>query len=210
MCDNHRLLLEAMVNALAQRGFTIEAATSSPAQAMVAVELYDPDLLITDLTFPGGGSALDLVRQITRAHSRTKVLILTRSDDTSALLEAMRLGVAGYLRTDLRLDNIVATLKRIEAGSTEIDPGLLRRLGASTSTPMRSSSALDALTPQEQVVLECLVDGMRTNEIVERLGISTSTVRTHVQSVLLKLGVHSRLQAVAVFNSTAHDEAFPA
>ena len=199
VCDDHRMLLEALSNALAFRGFTVEAATSAPAEAVAAVMLFDPDLLLIDLGFPEG-DGLAAAREVARYHPRTRVVIITGSDDPAPLLEAMKIGVAGYIRKNQRLDDIVAALRQAAHGEPTIDKSLLRRLGSVSGDQTKQRQALVRLTHQERVVLDCLADGLETTEIVSRLGISNSTVRRHIQSILTKLGVHSRLQAVALLN----------
>jgi DNA-binding NarL/FixJ family response regulator len=200
MCDDNRLLLEALSNALALQGFTVEAATSTPAEAVAAVRLYDPDILLIDLGFEGA-DGLTAAREVARSHPRTRVVILTGSDDPQSLLEAMRIGVAGYVRKDQRLEGIVTALRRAAEGETAIDKSLLRKL-TSAARPHSRRSAVASLTQQERVVLGHLAEGLQTFEIVSQLGISTSTVRSHIQAILSKLGVHTRLQAVALFNAT--------
>jgi len=199
VCDDHRLLLEALSNALALQGFTVEAATSAPSEAVAAVRLFDPDLLLIDLAFPDG-DGLTAVRDLARSHPRTRVVIITGSDDPAPLLEAMKIGVAGYVRKDQHLDGIVAALRQAANGEPSIDKTLLRRLGSATNGHPRDRPVVERLTHQERVVLGCLADGLETLEIVSRLGISNSTVRSHIQSILSKLGVHTRLQAVALLN----------
>lgn len=197
ICDDHRLLLEALTHALSLEGFTIEAATSDPHEAVQAVCLYDPDVLLVDLTFPDSdGDGLTVAREVAAVHPRTKVVILTASDEHAPLLEAMRIGVSGYIRKDERMSVIVSTLQRAVEGLPTMDAALTRRL--SVAVPQqRRRSILDGLTEQERTVLGHLGQGLRTSEIVAEMGISNSTVRSHVQSILSKLGVHSRLQAVA-------------
>lgn len=198
ICDDHRLLLEALSHALSVGGFTVEAATCDPADAVQAVRLYDPDLLLIDLTFPDGLSGLTAAREVVSSHPRTKVVIITGSDDPAPLMEAMRIGIAGYIRKDERMDTIVSTLRRASEGLSTIDSALIRRLTATATIPrQRRPSPVDRLTDQEKVVLRHLSEGLKTTEIVLEMGISNSTVRSHVQSILSKLGVHSRLQAVA-------------
>lgn len=203
ICDDHRLLLEALSHALSLEGFTVEAATSDPREAVQAVRLYDPDVLLIDLTFPqADGDGLTAAREVAMQHPRTKVVILTGSDDHAPLLEAMRLGVSGYIRKDERMSVIVSTLQRAVEGLPTLDAALTRRL--STIVPQqRRRSILDGLTEQERAVLGHLGQGLKTAEIVSAMGISNSTVRSHVQSILSKLGVHSRLQAVASLHAEA-------
>lgn len=200
VCDDNRLLLEALSNALALQGITVEAATSTPAEAVAAVRSYDPDILLIDLGFEGA-DGLTAAREVARSHPRTRVVILTGSDDPESLLEAMRIGVAGYVCKDQRLDGIVTALRRAAVGETAIDKALLRKL-TSAARPHSRRSAVASLTQQERVVLGYLAEGLQTFEIVSQLGISTSTVRSHIQAILSKLGVHTRLQAVALYNAT--------
>jgi two-component system, NarL family, nitrate/nitrite response regulator NarL len=120
------------------------------------------------------------------------VVILTASEDPASLLEADKLGLAGYVGKDQRLDGIVEALGRAASGEGRVDKAMLGRLGGIGTRPIGQTSVLDKLTAQEHVVLGCLADGFSTSEIVARLGISHTTVRSHIQAILAKLGVHSR------------------
>ena len=94
VCDDNRVLLEALSHALATRGFVVEAATSRPAEAVAAVKAYQPDLLLVDVSFPDG-NGLDVAREVMSHHPRTRVVVLTGSDDAATAIEAARIGVAG-------------------------------------------------------------------------------------------------------------------
>lgn len=197
VCDDDRLLLESLSRALALKGFTVEAATSAPREAVAAVRRFRPDVLLIDLGFPDG-HGLDAAREVKAGYPETRVVILTASEDPVSLLEADRLGLAGYVGKDQRLDGIAEALRRAAQGKGRVDRALLRRLGGTGTRAAGQLSVLDKLTAQEHVVLGCLGDGLSTSEIVARLGISHTTVRSHIQAILAKLGVHSRLQAVAL------------
>ena len=197
VCDDHRLLLEALSHALATQGFTIEAATFDPAEAVAAVKLYDPDLLLVDLSFPDG-NGLEAAREVIAHHPRTRVVVFTGSDDPAMALEAVRIGVAGYIRKDQRLSAIVQAIRRAATGEPWIDAGLMRRLRSAQIASPAPRRPEDVLTRQERVVLGMLQEGLSTAEIVQRMGIGNSTVRSHIQAILTKLGVHSRLEAVAM------------
>jgi two-component system nitrate/nitrite response regulator NarL len=197
VCDDDRLLLEALSRALELKGFTVEAATSAIHEAVAAVRRFRPDVLLIDLGFPEG-DGLDAARLVRRHYPETQVVILTASEDPASLLEADKLGLAGYVGKDQRLDGIVDALRSAGQGKGRVDKALLRRFGAKRARAGGQPSLLDKLTAQERVILGCLGDGLSTSEIVARLGISHTTVRSHIQAILAKLGVHSRLQAVAV------------
>ena len=197
VCDDHRVLLEALSHALTTRGYVVEATASTPAEAVAAVKLHDPDLLLVDVSFPDG-NGLDAAREVMSHHPRTRVVILTGSDDAATAMEAARIGVAGYIRKDQRLAAIAEALCRAAAGEPWVDATALRRLRSAQSNATAPRHPVDELTRQERVVLAMLEEGLSTAEIVRRMGIGTSTVRSHIQAILTKLGVHSRVQAVAM------------
>ena len=197
ICDDHRLLLEAMASALAARGHTVEAATSTPHDAVISVRLHDPDVLLLDLSFPDG-SGLDAAREVVTHHSRTKVVVFTGSNELPPLRTALELGVTGYIRKDSHISEIIEAMERARRGEAAVDETLLRRLGHSDDRSATPRTAVDALTARERDIVRLLGDGLDTAQIVEVLGISTSTVRSHIQAILSKLRVHSRLQAVAL------------
>jgi DNA-binding NarL/FixJ family response regulator len=201
VCDDHRVLLEALSHALTTRGYIVEATASTPAEAVAAVKLHDPDLLLVDVSFPDG-NGLDAAREVMSRHPRTRVVILTGSDDAATAVEAARIGVAGYIRKDQRLSAIAEALCRAAAGEPWVDATALRRLRSAQSNATAPRHPVDELTRQERVVLAMLEEGLSTAEIVRRMGIGTSTVRSHIQAILTKLGVHSRVQAVAM---VSHD-----
>jgi two-component system nitrate/nitrite response regulator NarL len=199
ICDDHRLLLEAVASALAARGHTVEAATTTPHDAVVSVRLHDPDVLLLDLSFPEG-NGLDAAREVIMNHPRTKVVVFTGSNELPPLRAALELGVAGYVRKDNRIGEIVEAMERARRGETAIDETLLRQLAHSNRSPA-PRKAVDALTAREKEIVRLLGEGLNTSQIVEVLGISNSTVRSHIQAILSKLRVHSRLQAVALVSA---------
>ena len=179
---------------------------SKPDDAVAAVGLHDPDVLVTDVDFPSG-DGLGAIRRLAEHHPGTKVVVVTDVDSPELVREALDLGVAGYTRKDRGLTDIGDVVERAARGEVAVDSSLLRRLVTRTRArrSMSPESLHRTLTPREQRVLELLVEGLNTAEIVQRLGISDSTARTHVQSILSKLGVHSRLQAVALMHRQVRD-----
>lgn len=198
ICDDQRLLLEALSSAFAARGLTVEALTATPHDAVVAVWLHDPDVLVLDLSFPEA-DGLDAARELVNHHARTKVVVLTGTDDLGSLRRALAIGVAGYVRKDQRIDHIVAVLERVHRGEHAIDETLTRRLArAGAVVPRPRLQVDDLLTSREWAVANLLEQGLSTTEIMTCLGISKSTVRSHIHTILSKLHAHSRVQAVAM------------
>lgn len=199
ICDDHRLLLEALTTALAGQGYVVEAATTSPEDAVRAVSLADPDVLLMDVMFPDG-SGVDTARRVMAEHPRTKVVLMTGTESVEPLTEALQIGVSGYVMKGQRIEAIVEALETAVRGGLSVDRQLLGRVRNAAPVP-RQRTPLDQLTPREKYVFTLLANGMSTRQIVQRLGVSQSTVRTHIQNILSKLGVHTRLQAVAVLTA---------
>lgn len=202
ICDDHQLLLEALATALALHGLTVEAAVATPAEAIRAVASNDPDLLLIDVNFPTG-SGLEAARTVIAHHPRTTVVMMTGDDDFEPLQQALAMGVTGYLAKDQPVDAIARALELAGRGGTPIDAAMLRRARRPAARVPRQRTPVDDLTARERHILHLLVEGMSTSEMVRALGVSQSTVRTHVQNIFAKLGVHTRLQAVAFLDVDA-------
>lgn len=198
ICDDHRLLLEALSSALAAHGYVVEAATSTPDDAIRAVCLHDPDVLILDLGFDGidGVDGLVAAEEVTTHHPHTKVVVLTGSEDHEPVRRALELGVVAYVRKDQKVSSIIGVLERVQRGESAFDEGLVKGLARVAYVPT-PRQPVDDLTPREWDIARLLEQGLSTIEIMEHLGVSKSTVRSHVHTILSKLRVHSRVQAVA-------------
>jgi two-component system nitrate/nitrite response regulator NarL len=199
ICDDHRLLVEALASAIVRAGHTVSAVAWTPSEGVLAVTRHRPDLLLLDLNFPHGNS-LDAARDIVARHPYTRIVMLTGSDSVGPLQEALAIGVAGYLRKHERIDDMLATLERCAQGEQVVDEVLMRGLDRAGRERQLSRVQLGDLTSRELEVADLLNDGLNTAQMVARLGISENTVRTHVQGILNKLAVHSRVEAVALLD----------
>jgi len=200
LCDDHRLLLEALVDALTSRGHTVEAFATDPLEAVEQISNLKPDACIFDLGFPDG-SGLDAIREIVRVAPDTKVLILSGMLDPSAVREAFDLGVLGFVQKDSSIECIFEALDRLAEDQVAISAQVMRAAMAATRRTTLAKPGRDIatpLTPREREVLILIVAGNDTSEIARSLQVSASTARSHVQNLLIKLGVHSRLQAAAL------------
>jgi two-component system, NarL family, nitrate/nitrite response regulator NarL len=200
LCDDHRLLTEALAAVLSSHGHVVEAIVFEPEEAVRAVAASDPDVCLLDLTFDGAMDGIAAARRLRDEHPRTKVLVLSAATEPSTVAAAIDAGVAGFTRKDQSATALLTTLDRVEAGEMAIDGDLLRAAirGAMPAAQNDAGRLLSFLTAQERTVLLLLVDGHSTAEIAQSLDVATSTARTHVQNVLMKMGAHSRLQAAAM------------
>lgn len=198
LCDDHCLLIEAFAGALASRGQEVVALATTPEDGYRAVAELAPDVCVLDLFFPKG-SGLEVAAKIATEYPDCKVLILSAHGDPELVREALAAGAAGFVLKEQSIEGILHALDRVAAGETAVNPSLLR--SAIRAPPGReggSSDRLQFLTGREREALCMIAGGESTKEIARAMGVSHSTARTHVQNVLTKLGVRSRLQAAAL------------
>jgi DNA-binding NarL/FixJ family response regulator len=155
-----------------------------------------PDLVLMDIRMPDL-DGLVATRAIKQDHPRTRVLIVTLSEDPDYLLEALRVGAAGYVLKDASRREVVTAVRQVLSGESPLDPKLsaqlIRRL-ASQKSELRSGHA-DELTQRELEVLRLIAEGKTNAEIAQSLFISVGTVKVHVERIIDKLDVSDRTQA---------------
>lgn len=197
VCDDHRMFGEALTTVLQADGLEVALAVS-PDEAVVISASFRPDVCVMDLRFPGPVDGCEGARRLKELHPDVRILLLSAALDEGSVRRAVEVGVAGFARKDQRVDEIRAAVQRLLAGEVVIDPDLLRSAVAgppSRETDVRRLARF--LTPREREVLARLVRGQSARLMADEMHVSYSTVRTHVQNVLSKLGVHSRLEAAA-------------
>ena len=200
LCDDHALLLDALRPALDRCGHQVLAVTVTPNLALEAVREHHPDVLLLDVSFPED-SGLRVVGSVREASPDTKVVMLSATSDPEVASAAIEAGAVGFARKDRGLDGIIRTLDRVMGGETVIDPDVLRSLVSRTRSRQDKHDVhwlATFLTGREREVLARIGAGQTTDEMATAMGVARSTARTHVQSVLQKLGVHSRLQAATI------------
>jgi len=168
-------------------------------QALQRVAADPPDVVLMDVRMPemDGLTALERIKALA---PRTSVLMMTLYDDSDYLLRAVSAGAAGYLLKDSSRDELLRALRITADGGATIAPRLLpellRRVGRAGSAPSAPAGAVEALlSDRERQVLTLIAEGLTNQEIAERLVISPTTVKTHVQNILEKLDVSDRTQA---------------
>jgi two-component system nitrate/nitrite response regulator NarL len=194
--DDHRLFAEAVRPSLERLGFEVSIVTTGR-EALQAVQEEPPDLVLVDIALPGE-DGLRVGEMILEDQPGITVLALTALTDPDLVGESLRMGFRGYITKDAPMPDFVR--------------GVLAALGGQTVTPREHAASAPRrrarpadhaelltrqLTLREREVLSLLAGGAGGKEISGRLSITTNTVRTHVQSILTKLQVHSRLEAAA-------------
>jgi two-component system, NarL family, nitrate/nitrite response regulator NarL len=202
LCDDNRILCEALAVAMEARGHQVVAIAATAADGIAAADAHQPDAVLLDLRFPAGPDTSEAVglaaaKSIRLRCPGTAVLVLSGLADRSVWSAAMRIGVAGVLSKDQSVCKIAAALDVIAAGGVVFDP-VASRPGREAGAARWRSRPLSALTPREEEVLRRLVGGQSTGQMASEMHIAISTLRTYVKNVLIKLGAHSRLQAAAL------------
>ena len=195
LCDDNRMLCEALGFVLEARGHEVLAITTRGCDAVAAVAAHHPDACLLDLCLPDG-NGLDAAREMRRDQPETKIVVLSCLADSAALSAASKIGIAGYLRKDQKANAIAGALDVIGSGGTAHDGHSLRK--ASRPASMAGRNPLELLTPRETEVLRRIVAGQKTARMAREMNVATSTMRSYVKSILAKLGAHSRLQAAAI------------
>jgi DNA-binding NarL/FixJ family response regulator len=200
LVDDHPLTREALSSLLAQHGFEVVGEAAEGATAIEAAERLQPDLVLLDLSMPGvdGLAALPRLRS---AAPECEVVVLTASGTEENLLGAIQAGAAGYLLKSEPPERIASFLHGVVNGEAALSGAVARRLldrmrngnGRGIGVPRQIATTLSA---REVEVLLLLDEHLTTEEIAKRLFISEHTVRSHVKSLLRKLGVSSRREAL--------------
>lgn len=200
--DDHEVFTDALAVCLGDfEGVVVTGTATSLESGMRLLGHGDYDVLILDLDLAGEDGLL-LAREAMRLRSSAGVVVATGLDASDRIVEAVQLGVRGWVAKTVTPEDLVDAVQGVARGETRIPADLLAGVLVSFSrdqrTPLELVQGIRDLTTRELEVLGCLVDGMSRTEIGELLHVSPNTVRTHVQSILHKLKVHSALAAVAI------------
>ncbi|MDQ2966346.1 MAG: response regulator transcription factor, partial [Chloroflexota bacterium] len=195
----HQLLTGSLSQLLAQEPdmeVVGVAATVADAKAMAHERL---DVVLMDYRLPDGTGA-EATRAIKARWPNARVVMLTALNDDETVLESIQAGADGYLTKDRAVEDVVGAVRSAQAGETllprSVIMGIAQRVAAAQDRGVDRRQA-EPLTPRELEVLRALTEGLSTPEICDRLFIAPNTLRTHVQNIMGKLRVHSKLEAVA-------------
>jgi len=160
----------------------------------------EPDVVLMDVRMPGL-DGIEATRRIVAAGAPARILVLTTFDLDEYVYAAVRAGASGFLLKDVRPGDLVDAIRLVAGGNALLGPTVTRRLLERFADADESGAAADAvagLTGREREILRLLASGLSNAEIAERLVLGETTVKTHVSSILRKLGVRDRVQAVIV------------
>lgn len=191
--------------ALETRGFEVVGEASDAAAAIAAATRLHPDICLIEIELPFEG--LNAIGRIAKASPKTRIVVLSRSDQSDDVVTAFTRGASGYLLKGISGEHLARALHGSYTGEPPVSRSLVPylvdeiRRGAARRLPLPSGPV--TLTPREWEVGELLREGLKTSEIAERLGVSPVTVRRHVGLLLGKLGAEDRDAAVELLRAYA-------
>jgi DNA-binding NarL/FixJ family response regulator len=205
--DDHPLFREGVAHTLsAQPDIDVVAEGESAADAIRIAGECLPDVMLLDVSMPGGG--LNAVRQIARTFPVVKTVMLTVSEGEEDVTAALRAGARAYVLKGVAARELVRILRDVAAGEVYVTPSLAAHLlyeltsGGASRQP---ASLLDELTEREREILELVAGGDSNKEIAARLYLSEKTVKHHMTNILQKLQVRNRVEAALLARSGGSD-----
>jgi DNA-binding NarL/FixJ family response regulator len=193
--DDHRLFAQTLSAVLKQKGLDVVGIATNGAEASAIAEREWPDVTLVDLDLRGS-DGLTVARGLLRDMPGRRVIALTGGAHEASPRDVADAGLHGFLLKDTSLERLLISIDAVHDGSQVFPPQSANTVQPSWSGGHAHSLA-GLLTSREQEILGLLAEALATPRIAERLNLSISTVRTHVQTILGKLEVHSRLEAVA-------------
>jgi two-component system, NarL family, response regulator DevR len=199
--EDHPVVAEGLASLLEDyRDLTVVARADSVAEVPSVIEKAHADVAMVDFHLPDGTGA-DAADRIRARSPSTVIVFLTADDGDEPLLAAIEAGASGYLLKSARGEEIIQAIRSAAAGETVIPAstitGALARHREHTRQDASQAQLLESLTSREQQILALMTRGASNRTVAEDLHISYATVRTHVRSILAKLGARSQLDAVA-------------
>jgi NarL family two-component system response regulator LiaR len=208
IADDHAVVRQGLRTFLElQDDIEVVADVADGEAALSAVEAHEPDVVLMDLVMPAparaepapsptapGVGGIEAIRRLRELRPETRVLVLTSFLDDEKLFPAVRAGAAGYLLKDVEPAELVRAIHTVADGEALLHPAVASRLMEEFSETERPA-AEEALTAREREVLELIARGLPNKLIARELEIAEKTVKTHVSSILSKLGLTDRTQA---------------
>lgn len=198
--DDHRMFREGIRSRLASEAdIEVVGEAASAAEALDRVRTTKPSLVVLDVRLPDM-SGIELARLLRQEWPSLKILMLTGYDFDQYVRAAARVGVEGYLLKDSPQDELVHAIREIAGGGAVLPPRIAMKVMRSYSVepPAAKEAPLGKLTMRELEIVELIHQGLRNADIADRLSISARTVEAHVSSIMGKLNVQSRTEAVRI------------
>jgi NarL family two-component system response regulator LiaR len=193
--DDHTVVRKGLKALLSAEKYGIEVVgeASNGDQAIQIASQLTPDVILMDLVMPGK-SGLDAIVEIKQMQPEARILVLTSFAEDDNVSQAIQAGAYGFLLKDTSPDELVQTIRSVYANKLTIPHELSQALLRGKPAAGEPDTQLEELTSREQDVLRCIAQGMSNKQIALKLSIGTTTVRSHVSSMMRKLDLENRTQ----------------
>ena len=192
LIDDHEALRSGLEVLLSQAGLDVVGAAGNVAAGMDLVDHTSPDLALVDIRLPDG-SGIDLTRQLLARRPDLAVVLYTGDADAELLYEGLDSGARGYALKAGSMEELLAAIEQVAAGTSYVDPRLDRIL-----LSPRATSRVPQLSPREREIMHLMAEGHTAEQIGDKITVSVETVRTHVRNVIRKLQARNRVHAIAI------------
>jgi len=207
LADDHPIFRDGLIRSLEESGeFAVVGAASSADEAVALAARHAPDLVLLDISMPGGGIAA--AQRIGKAAPAARIAMLTVSEDDQDLAAALRAGAIGYVLKGISARELVRILAGVARGEAHVSPALAARvLSDMQAQPKRlPRRPIDALTRREEDILRRVARGLSNREVAEALSIQEKTVKHYMTSILEKLQARNRVEAALIARDAWGDE----
>ena len=198
VADDHPLYREGVVRTLsAEPDISIAGVGASADEALSLVAGHAPDVVLLDISMPGGG--LSAAKRIAEAYPAVKIVMLTVSEQDEDVHAALKAGARGYVLKGVGGAELVQLVREVAKGASYVSPSLAARLlkeaGEGGAGAAATTDRLDSLTEREREILALVADGMSNKEVARDLDLQEKTVKHYMTNILRKLGVRNRVEA---------------
>lgn len=197
--DDEKKLCESIASFLNNSpGFRCVSMYGSARAALEHLPADKPDVVLMDINM-AGMNGIECVRGLKAVAPQMQIMMLTVYEDTEQIFKALAAGATGYLLKRLEPGELLQAIQDVHAGGSPMSNSIARKVVASFQVADRAGEKQNLLSPREQAVLDCLVQGLAYKQMGDQLGLSINTIRTHLRHIYEKLHVQSRTQAVAKY-----------
>jgi len=206
VADDHPIFRDGLCKLLAlEEDFEVVAQASDGRQVLEVLQQLEPDILLLDLKMPGL-DGLATLQRLQAARNKTRVIVLTASDDKNEFVQAMKLGTSGIVLKQTATELLIKSIRKVHAGEIWLDShttaAVIRQFVAADDTPptqqMPTAAPRDRerspLSQREREIVALVAQGFKNKEMAEKMFISEQTVKNHLHNIFDKLGVSDRLE----------------
>ena len=204
VADDHPIFRDGLCKLLAlEEDFEVVAQAQDGRQVLDVLQQYEPDILLLDLKMPGL-DGLATLQRLQSGRNKTRVIVLTASDDKNEFVQAMKLGTSGIVLKQTATDLLIKSIRKVHAGEIWLDShttaAVIRQFVAADESPSVPQTAAprererSPLSQREREIVALVAQGFKNKEMAEKMFISEQTVKNHLHNIFDKLGVSDRLE----------------